>query len=192
MTQGPNTQVGQTSERVAQLSRREYERDPLRQQTARHERQSPRRGTVEPLRVIDDTHERLLLGGVGEQAEDRQSHQEWIRRRVRGPPNQSGRDAKRPSLRLWEALHQLEKRGAQLLNRRERKLYLRLDPDRPDDPKPPRGLDRLLEQRRLANTRLPVYHQHVAAPTSHFVQQPLEHLALALPTDQSPARRHNR
>jgi hypothetical protein len=192
MTQGPNTQVGQTGERVAQLSRREHERDPLRQQAARHERQSPRRGTIEPMRVVDDTHEWLLLGGLGEQAEDRQSHQEWIRCRVRRPPNQAGRDAKRLSLRLWEALHQLEKRGAQLLDRRERKLYLRLDPERPDDPKPPRGLDRLFEQRRLADTRLPVYHQHAATPASHFVQQPLEHLALALPTDQRPARGQNR
>ena len=94
---GPTCSVGQTGERVAQLSRREHERDPLRQQAARHERQRPRRRTVEPLRVIDDSKEWLLLGGLGQQAEDRQSDQERIRR---WRPPQSVR-TRRQAPRRW-------------------------------------------------------------------------------------------
>ena len=73
-------ELRQTGERVAQLSRREHERDLLRHETARHKRQGPRGRAVEPLRVINGTQEWLLLGGLGQQAEDRQSDQERIRR----------------------------------------------------------------------------------------------------------------
>ena len=92
-------ELRQAGERVAQLSCREKERDPLRQQTARHEGQHPRGRTIEPLRVINDTQERLLFGGLGQQAKDGQSDQERIRRGV-GGTDESERDAKRLVLGL--------------------------------------------------------------------------------------------
>ena len=39
-------------------------------------------------------------------------------------------------------------------------LHLPLDPDGPGDPELPRRLDRVLEQRGLADARLAVHHQH--------------------------------
>ena len=90
-------------------------------------------------------------------------------------------------LGLRETLHELEERRTQLLNRRERELHLRLDPGRPGDPKLARRLDRVLEQRGLADARFAVHHQHAAAPAAHAVQQPVEHLALAFPADQLPS-----
>ena len=145
------------------------------------------RTPVEPLRVIDNSQQWLLLGGLGQQAEDRQSDQERIRRRVGGARNQSERDAKRVVLGLRETVHKVEERGTQLLNRRERELHLRLDPGRPGDPKLARSLDRVLEQRRLADARFAMHHQHAAAPAAHAVQQSIEHLPLAFAAEQQPS-----
>ena len=81
-----------TPEDDVDLAGGERERDLLRQQTARHERKRARRRVVQPVRVINHGEEWLLLGGLGQQAEDRQPDQERIRRR---PRTQSKRDAKR-------------------------------------------------------------------------------------------------
>ena len=54
-------------------------RDPLRQQAPRHERQRLRRGPIEPLHIVDQAHERLRLGRLGQQAQDRQGDEEAIR-----------------------------------------------------------------------------------------------------------------
>ena len=83
MPQRQDVKLRQSRERVARLARREHERDLLRQQAAGHERERARRRTIEPLRVIDNTQERSLLGGLGQQAEDRQPDQERSRSRPR-------------------------------------------------------------------------------------------------------------
>ncbi len=88
---------------------------------------------------------------------------------------------------MRETVEKIEKRGTQLLNRCERELHLRFDPGRPSDPKLARSLDRVLEQSRLADACFAVHHQHAAAPAAHAVQEPIEHLALALPADQLPS-----
>ena len=178
--QGRNLDLRQTGERVARLSSSEHERDLLRKETAGREPKHLRRSAIQPLRVIDDTYEWLLLGSLGQEAEDRQSDQEPIRR---GPRTESESDAKRVVLGLREALHKLEERGTQLLNRREWELHLRLDPEGPGDPKVPSHLDRVLEQRGLANPRLSTHHQNPAVPAGGGLQQPLEGLALTLPTE---------
>ena len=97
MPQGLDVELRQAGERVAQLARREHERDPLRQQAAGHERERSRRRTIEPLRVIDDTEERPLLRGLGQQAENRQSDEERIRSLPSAEPE---RDAQRLALGL--------------------------------------------------------------------------------------------
>ena len=131
MPQRLDAKLRQSRERVAQLASREHERDPLRQQAAGHERERARRRTIEPLRVIDDTQERPLLGSLGQQAEDRQSDQERIRSRSGAQPEG---DAKRVALGIRQTLRSVEDRRAQLLKRRERELHLSLDPDGPQRP----------------------------------------------------------
>jgi hypothetical protein len=81
-------------------------------------------------------------------------------------------------------LQKLGERGAQLLNRRERELHLRLDPGRRGDPKSARSLCRVLEEGGLADARFAMHHQHAAAHAAHAVQQPVEHLAFAFPAEQ--------
>ena len=62
------------------VTRRECERDPFRQQAARHERERSGRCVVEPLRVVDQAQQGLLLGGIGEEAENRQPDEKRARR----------------------------------------------------------------------------------------------------------------
>ena len=174
-------ELRQAGERVAELARREDEHDPLGQEAASHEREHSRRGAVEPLRVVDDAQERLLLGGLRQQVEDREPDEERVRRPSGAEPE---RDLERLALRIGQALHELEARRAQLLQRREGELHLSLDPDRAGDAEVRRRLDRVLEQRGLADARLAVDHQHAAVTVARGLEQPLEHVALALPAEQ--------
>jgi hypothetical protein len=139
------------------------------------------------LRVIDETHEWLLLGGVGQQAEDRQADQEPIRRGVRGTPNQAERDAQRVALGAWEARHEPKEGGTQLLNGREWELHLRLDPRRLHDPEFASSRGRIPEKRRLADSGFSMHHQHPATAAAHAVQQPVEHLALPFAPEKLPS-----
>ena len=131
-------ELGQTGERVAQLPCSEHERDLLRKEAAGREPKHLRRSTIQPLRIINDTDQWLLLGRLGHEAEDRQSDQEPVRGR---PTTEPERDAKRIALGLGETLHERKDRRAQLLNRRIRKLP---SPPRPrtsgrsETPAPPR------------------------------------------------------
>jgi hypothetical protein len=84
-------------------------------------------------------------------------------------------------------VQKVEERGTQLLSRCERELHLRFDPGCLGDPKPARSLDRVIEQRGLADARFAMHHQHAAAPAAAAVQQPVEHLALAFPAEQLPS-----
>jgi hypothetical protein len=164
----------------------EHERDPVRQKTASDERKCSSRRPIEPLRVVDQAEEGLFLSRFRHEAEDRQSDQE----RIRGSAGaQSEGDRKGLALRIGQALRELEDRGAQLLERRERKLHLSFDPTGPHDLEVRPRLDRVLQQGGLADARVAVDHQDPTASTARDLQQPLERLALALPAEQSHSRR---
>ena len=55
-----------SSSSLARLAYGEHERDRLRQQPPGNERQRLRRDAIEPLRVVDDAHQRLLLGATSD------------------------------------------------------------------------------------------------------------------------------
>ena len=69
-----------TSERADRLPRGKHDRDLLGQETPGHEREHRRRGAVEPLSVVDQTEQRLVLGGLRQEAEDGKANEERIRR----------------------------------------------------------------------------------------------------------------
>ena len=60
-------QLGEPGEHVVADIRagRAHDSDPFGMQTAGDEAENLRRGMVEPLRVVDDAGERLLLGDLG-------------------------------------------------------------------------------------------------------------------------------
>jgi hypothetical protein len=87
-------------------------------------------------------------------------------------------------LGLREAVHKLKERGTQLLNRRERKLHLRLYPEGPGDAKVAPMVDDVLEERGLADACFAMHHQRAAAPGARAVQESIERLALSFPAEQ--------
>ena len=115
---------------VAELAHREHKPHPLRQEPARHERERLRGHLVQPLRVVDDAHERLLLGGVGQKAQDRQAHEEALRWRSGA---QAERRAQRVALRARQRPETAEQGRAQRVQAGEGELHLGLDARRPGD-----------------------------------------------------------
>ena len=184
MTEGRHVKLRQIGERLTHFSCREHERDPLGEQSARHEGQRARGGDVEPLGVVHDAEKRLLLGRLGQQPKDRQADQEPIRRRA---GRESERDAERLALGLGQAVKKVEEGRAQLLSRGERDLHLCLDADRPGEPKRASSFRRILEQGGLADARFAVEHQHAPASAARAVQQSVEHLAFAFAAEQPPS-----
>ena len=78
------------------------------------------------------------------------------------------------------------------MERGERELHLPLDSAGSGDVIPLACLDRVLEQRGLADARLSMHHQDAAVPAARGLDQPVEHGTLALPSDQVLSRDPNR
>ena len=87
------------------LPRHEDQRDRLRQQPPRNEHERLRRGAIKPLRIINHTHQRLLLARVRQQAQHRQPNQKPIRRLPRPQPE---RHAERIQLRGGKPVHAIQ------------------------------------------------------------------------------------
>ena len=151
-----DAELREAGQSTAHVTRRERERDPLRQQAARHERERSGRCAVEPLRVVDHAQQRLLLGSFGEEAENREPDKKRARRLPGAEPEG---DAERVTLRIRETLAELEDRRTELLQRRVVELHLPLDARSPNDAKVLARLDRVLEQRGLADARVSVHHE---------------------------------
>ena len=169
VAQALDHELRQAGEELARLPRAEQHHHRLRHQPSRHEGQHLRGGPVQPLRVVHDAQQRTLLGHLREQAQHRQAHEEPIRH---GPVEQAERRRQCVALRCRKPVKAVEHRRAQLMQRGERQLALRLDPHRTEDPEIRRRRDRVLQQRRLADPRLTTQHQRAAAPCPDGLQQP--------------------
>ena len=71
-------QLRQPRQLAARYPDREDHANRFRHQTARNEPKDLRRGAIEPLLVIDQTHKRLLLGDLGQQAQHPQPDQKTV------------------------------------------------------------------------------------------------------------------
>jgi len=167
------------------VSRPECDGDPLGKQATGHERERPGRRAVKPLGVIDHAEQRLLFGCLAEESEDREPDKKGVRRLSGFEPEG---DAERIVLRSRQALDELEQRGAEPLHRRVVKLHLPLDACGAYHSKILTRLDRVLEQCGLADAGLAVQNQHGMATVPRGIQQPLEHRALASPSNQPLSR----
>ncbi len=82
------------------LAHGEHQSDPLGPQTPRDEGERLRGHRVQPLGVIDEAEQRFFRGHAGEQAEDRETHQETVRRRPGAQAERRGpRSGSRPPRR---------------------------------------------------------------------------------------------
>jgi hypothetical protein len=141
LQQGSCLVVGQPADRelveagqwmcVYRLPDGEDQRDRVRHQPARHERQRLQRGVVEPLGIVDDAHQRLGRRCLGEQGQHGEPDVEPIRDTTRA---KAERRSDRLELRRREPVEMLEVGPAQLMQPGEGELHLRLDAGRPRDP----------------------------------------------------------
>ena len=161
VAQALDHQLRQSRQLIARNAGREHQTDRFRLQTARHEREDLRRGAIEPLLVIHQADQRLLLGHLGEQAQDRQPDQEAIWRR---PGADAERRPQRIALRTRQALETIKHRCQQLMQPGEGELHLRLDTGGARHTAARGVLDHVVQQRRLAHAR---FAAHAPAPGSH-------------------------
>ena len=176
-----HVQLGQPRQLVARRTRREDQADRFRLQAARDEREDLCRGAIEPLCVVHHADQRLLLGRVGQQAQDRESDEEAVRRR---PGTEAERGPQRIALRHRETLETIEHRRQQLMQPGEGQLHLRLDAGGAYHTAAGRLLDEVVQQRRLAHARLAPQHQGPALARADRFDEPVEHVALAAPAPE--------
>lgn len=144
----------------------------------RDEREGSGGSLIEPLSIVDDADQRLLLGNFSQQPEDCQPHLEPIRWWAGA---KTERDLHGLALRTREALERVEHRPEQLLQAGERKLHVGLHAGHPRHHASRRLLDQLLEQGGLSDTCLAAHDQGPAASGPNAGQEPAESLSLTAP-----------
>jgi len=164
---------------------REHQRDRLRKQPAPDEPEDLSRGLVEPLCVIHDAQQRLLLGRLRHQAEGPEGDQEPVGVMSQRFRDQPERDTEPVSLGLGERTKPAEHRSAQLVQPGEGKLHLRLDTGRADHVETGRLPDQVPQQGRLADPRFTPDHQDGALAASHVAHELVQDLQLTGPAQQS-------
>jgi len=185
--QAADRQLGKPRENlvVGPGPRGAHHRDPLGEQAASHESQDLRRGLVEPLRVVDDTGQRLLLGDLSEQRQRGQSHQEPVRRRA-GATAEHRRE--RVVLRSGQPADVTQHGRAELVQAGVGQLHLRLHPGGPGDMPVGHLAGQVAQQRALAHPRLAAQHRDPAPPGPRVSHEPVQRLALAA-ASQKPGGR---
>ncbi|GGA54582.1 hypothetical protein GCM10011490_00440 [Pseudoclavibacter endophyticus] len=150
---------------------------------AGHEPDDLSRNLVQPLRVIHHAQQRLVLGCFGDEVECGKSDQELIGRGATSTPQG---DAQRQLLRLGQCVKVIEERDAELMKSGESELALGLDARRRLDAESggERGIPQMLQQRRLAHSRIAAHDQRPAVPGLRPDQQVLDHSALSSPTQK--------
>ena len=162
--------------------RRAHEGDPLGEESTGDEEDDLRGGVVEPLRIVDDTQERLpVVRDLGKQRQRGQPNQETVGRLAR----QQAKDCpERITLRGRQLIGVIQHRRAELVQSAVRELHLRLHPDRGRDPPACGALGDEVQQCALAGTCVAAKHDN-SAPTSERVgQRSVKKLALGTPSKQ--------
>jgi hypothetical protein len=175
---------------VARLAKGDHDRHGFRQQPPGDEAEDQSRGGVQPLGVLDDAEQRVVLGDGGQQAERRERDEEAVGRAPRRHPE---RDPQGFRLRRGERADPVEHRRAQLMDPGERELHLRLHARDLREPEARDLTGGVLHQRRLADARFAADDEDGALPAPRRGEQPVEPLALAGPAEERRAGRgHHR
>jgi hypothetical protein len=135
--------------------------------------------------VIDQAHQRLVLGRFGQQVQHRQADEEVVGRR---PGSQAKGGRERVALRLGQPRKVVEHRGAELMERGEGQLHLRLHARDPDQPQVRGRPGHVVQQRALADPGLTADHDDAAPPRAELMQEPVEQLAFSLPVQERQGR----
>ena len=159
----------------------EHHRDALGVQPPGDEEQGVRRRRVQPLRVVHEAQHRSLLREFGQEGEARDGDEEPVLTTSLGQPERS---PERHRLRPREAIEQRQPGTDQLVQAGERQLGLRLDAARREHVHPGGALARVLEQRRLAETRVTAQDERAAPGGARRLEQRTETGALLLAPEE--------
>ena len=124
---------------------------------------------VEPLRVVDEADQRLLLGDLGEQRQRGEPDQEPVGRRAGAQPEHR---RERFALRDGQPVEAVEHGRAELMEAAVGELHLRLDADGRRDVPAVDPVGEVAEQRALAHARLSAQDDHSAATGERVGQEP--------------------
>ena len=168
-------ELGQVPKLLARLTFGEDDPHRFGQQSPSHECQRQGRRLVQPLRVIDDAQQRMLLRHLREQAQHRQPDQERIRGRAGA---QAEHDLERLGLRSRKPTPPIEHRRAELMQAREGQLHLGLDARRSRDGHIRPRLAEVVQQRSLPDPGLAPQHERPALAVANRREQPVQQRAL--------------
>jgi hypothetical protein len=176
-------QDGQPGENViaGPRPRGAHDRDPLGEDAAGNEPQDLRRGVVEPLRVVDDTNQRLPLSDLGEQRQSGQPDQEPVGRSA-GAAAEHRRQ--RVALRDGEPAEVVQHGPAELVQGGVGQLHLRLDADGSRDLPAGEPAGQVIQQGALAHARLAPQDGDPAPAGERVGHEPVELLALAAAAEE--------
>ena len=158
-----------------------HDRDLLGEQAAGNEPQDLRRGVVEPLRVVDDTGQRLLLGDLGEQRQRGQPDQEPVGRSA-GAAAEHRRE--RVALRDGQPVEVVQHGRAELVEAGVGQLHLRLDAGGSRDVPAGQPVGQVVQQRALAHARLAPQDGDPAPAGERVGHEPVERLTLAAASEE--------
>ena len=180
-------QLGQPGENVIAdpRPRGAHDRDRFGEQAAGHEPQDLRRGVVEPLPVVDETDQRLLLGDLGDQRQRGQPHQEPAGHRAGAAPEHR---RERVALRGGQPVEAVQHGRAELVEAGVGQFHLRFDASGPRDVPPGDPAGQVAQQRALAHPRLAPQHGHPAPPGERVGDKPVERLTLAAASEELRGR----
>jgi hypothetical protein len=136
---------------------------------------------IQPLRIVDETHQGFRIARVGQQVQDGQADEKAVRR-VTGP--QTERRPERIALWTWNALQVIKEGRAELVQAGIRELTLGFDAAGPDDAASGRMPGQIVQQGGLADPRLATQDQHLALARPGVRQQLVECVALGASTAQ--------
>ena len=136
---------------------------------------------VEPLRVVDDTGQRLLLGGLGDQRQRGQPHQEPVRRSA-GAAAEHRRE--RVALRSGQPAEVVQHGRAELVQAGVGQLHLRFDAGGSGDVPAGDPAGQVAQQRALAHARLAPQDSDPAPAGERVGHEPVERPTLAAASEE--------
>ena len=170
-------QVGEAVEQavLSDFPYREDQQHRFGQKPAPDEFERVARCLVEPLRIVDQAHERFFVGGFRQQAQRRETDDEPVR--SASSPQPEG-NLQRVCLRFRERVPYSEHRRTQLMQRGERQLELRLEARDLRDSALSGPAGAIPEQRGFADSRLSANDERRTPAATNVGEEPVEHVPL--------------
>ena len=166
-----HAEVGTVEQRWFTLAHRDDDGDRIGDQAPRREQERLGAGRVEQVCVVDGQEKRPIVGVRRQQAQRSSPGREPV-------PRGGGRKRKgtleRRRLRGRDAVDRAERRPQQFGEAGEWHLRLGLDAARTENTHRCRAGDRVLEQRGLADPRLPHQREHATPPAPRLREQPVD------------------